>query len=282
VIEVIYLSKRLRVSKIIVLILVLSLTGLVTIGSLLAQLRKDEVNFEVLATVTMKKGDALWNLAQKYYKNGMKWKYIAEMNRIPNEKRIPVGTVIYIPVEDAKIIAKEAEKEVEVKKAVVDETALKLAALQEELDKLKKDYEDCAARCKELAAALKEKDDLIAQLQGQIKDLKDQLAAQAELEAQLDDMRVASKAVADRESELARRIAEKEAGMAEMEWKLKAAKEEAGRFERETIELKDKIKKIEEMGYGYGKVKRPSDPRSRVAAIAIALVGSIIWMASKE
>ncbi len=111
----------------------LLLTGLIAVGSLWAQLKKEEVDFEVLDTVTMKSGDALWYLAIKYYKDPLKWKYIAEMNKIRNERRIPVGTVIYIPVADAKKIVKEAEKEVAEKKVVLSELELKLQEAQKEL-----------------------------------------------------------------------------------------------------------------------------------------------------
>jgi len=273
---------------IMIIIICVMMTGLIYVGSLLAQIKKEDVDFEVLATVTMKKGDVLWNLAQEYYKDPMKWKYIAEMNKIKNERRIPVGTVIYIPVEDAKKIVKEAEKVVEAKKTVVDETALKLAELQKELDQVRKEYEDCLARSRELAAALKEKDDIINSLEAKINELNGKLEAQAELEAQLEDMRVAAKSTAARKDELGEalkerdaKIAEKEARIAEMEWKLKQSQEELSKLEKANAEMKEKIKKAEEEMYAKPKPKYVSDPRSRVAAIAIALVGSIIWMSSK-
>lgn len=269
-----------------IVIICVMMTGLIYVGSLLAQIRKEDVDFEVLATVTMKKGDVLWNLAQEYYKDPLKWKYIAEMNKIKNERRIPIGTVIYIPVEDAKRIVKEAEKEVEAKKTVVDETALKLAELQKELEQVKREYEDCLARSRELAAVLKEKDDIINSLEAKINELNGKLEAQAELEAQLEDMRVAAKSAASRKDELGEalkerdaKIAEKEARIAEMEWKLKQTQEEISKLEKANAEMKEKIKKAEEAM--YVKPKYVSDPRSRVAAIAIALVGSIIWMSSK-
>jgi len=285
---VIHLTERFKTGKLIVVLIVCFLmTGLLSVGGLLAQIKKEDVDFEVLATVTMKKGDVLWNLAQEYYKDPMKWKYIAEMNKIKNERRIPVGTVIYVPVEDAKKIVKEAEKVVEAKKVVASEMELKLAELQKELDRIKKDYEECLVRSKELAAALKEKDDMIAGLEAKVKELNSALAAQTELEGQLEDMRVAAKSTAQRKDELDEalkdrdaRVAEKEARIAEMEWKLKQAQEEVSKLERAKAELNEKIAKAEE-GMQPGKVQHVSDPRSRVAAIAIALVGSIIWMASK-
>jgi nucleoid-associated protein YgaU len=67
-----------------VLVFSLLLTGLACVGSLRAQIKEDEVDFEVMATVTIKDGDSLWNLAQKYYRDPFKWTIIKDMNKIPN------------------------------------------------------------------------------------------------------------------------------------------------------------------------------------------------------
>lgn len=237
--------------------------------------------------VTMKKGDVLWNLAKEYYKDPLKWKIIAEKNGIvppPAERRIPIGAVIYVPIEDAQKIAKETEKVVEAKKVAVDETALKLAELQKELDRIKKEYEDCLARMKEMADSLKDKDGVIADLESKISDLDKQLQAQSELEARLEDMRVAAKSGAAGKDELMNAlkekdasIAEKEARISELEWKLKNMQTDISRLESANAELKARIEKGEREPE---KPKFTSDPRARIAAMAIALVGSIIWMSS--
>jgi len=283
---------------IIALLLAVFFMGLITAGNLLAQLKKEEVDFEYMAAVTMKKGDVLWNLAEQYYKDPFKWKIIAEKNKIPNERRIPIGTVVYIPVEDAKKIAKEAEKEIEAKKVAVDECALKLAELQKELDRLKKEHEDALAKINDLMKIIAEKDGIIAELEAKIKALNKELEAQAELEARLEDMRVAAKGTAEKKDELTgalkekdAAIAEKEAKISEMEWKLKNAQAELSRLEGANKELRMKIEKAEKERESVkrekeekpvAKAKYVSDPRARIAAMAIALVGSIIWMASDK
>lgn len=53
-------------------------------------------------TYTVKKGDTLWGIAKKYYKNGSKWTYIAKANKISttNQKEIrslKIGRVLTIP-----------------------------------------------------------------------------------------------------------------------------------------------------------------------------------------
>jgi nucleoid-associated protein YgaU len=45
----------------------------------------------------MKKGDTLWELAVKYYGSGLKWKILADANKIRNVRTIPIGKKIRIP-----------------------------------------------------------------------------------------------------------------------------------------------------------------------------------------
>jgi len=289
-----HIRRHLTVGKItLALLLAIFLTGLISVGSLRAQLKKEEVDFEYMAAVTMKSGDVLWNLAEQYYKDPMRWKYIAEKNKIRNERRIPIGTVVYIPVEDAKKIAKEAEKVIEAKKVAVDESALKLAELQKELDRIKKEHEICLAKLDEAMNALKEKDALIAELQDKINALNKQIEAQAELEARLEDMRIAAKSATERKDDLSgalkekdAAIAEKEARIADMEWKLKQSQSEISKYEEANKELRTKIEMAEKnktsMEERPSRAKYVSDSRSKIAAMAIALVGSIIWMASDK
>jgi septal ring factor EnvC (AmiA/AmiB activator) len=287
VIEMMHICRNYRTAKILVVVLLsVFLTGFASVGSLRALLKEkpDWPHVEV----TMKKGDVLWNLAKEYYKDPLKWKIIAEKNGIvppPAERRIPIGAVIYVPIEDAEKIAKETEKVVEAKKVAVDEAALKLAELQKELDRIKKEYEDCLARMKEMTDALKERDAVIAELESKIGELDKQLQAQSELEARLEDMRVAAKSGAAGKDELMNAlkekdasIAEKESRISEMEWKLKNNQADISRLEAANAELKARIEKAEKME--PEKPKFVSDPRARIAAMAIALVGSIIWMSS--
>jgi len=284
------IKRKFKMAKILMVVLLsVFLMGLIFAGGLRAYLKEkpDWPHVEV----TMKKGDVLWNLAQEYYKDPYKWKIIAEKNGIvppPAERRIPIGAVIYVPIEDAQKIAKETEKVVEAKKVTVDETALRLADLEKELARLRKDYEDCLANMKEMTDALKAKDALIAELEAKINALNKELEAQAELEQRLEDMRVAAKSTAERKDEISSAlkekdasIAEKEARISDMEWKLKQTQSEVSRLEAAYSELKDKIGKADKEGRERPeKPKYVSDSRSRIAAMAIALVGSIIWMAS--
>ncbi|MFC1714888.1 LysM peptidoglycan-binding domain-containing protein [Candidatus Poribacteria bacterium] len=95
-----------------VLILAFSvlLTSLICAADLCAQIREDEVDFQILATVTAQKDNGLWSLAEKYYGNPRLWPLISDMNRISDATNIPAGTTIYIPVKDAKRITSKPVK----------------------------------------------------------------------------------------------------------------------------------------------------------------------------
>ncbi|MGB9595524.1 MAG: hypothetical protein ACPL7B_04510, partial [Candidatus Poribacteria bacterium] len=161
---------------------------------------------------------------------------------------------------------------------------------------LRKEHEDALAKINELMKIIAEKDAIIAELEGKIKALNKELEAQAELEARLEDMRVAAKGTAERKDELTGAlkekdaiIAEKESRISDMEWKLKNAQAELSKLEEANKELRMKIEKAEKVKVEKEKEEKPvakakyvSDPRARIAAMAIALVGSIIWMASDK
>ena len=93
----------------IALILVFSvlLMSLACVANLRAQIREDEVDFQILATVTSQKDNSLWSLAEKYYGNPRLWPLISDMNRIADPTDIPTGATIYIPVKGAGRIAEK-------------------------------------------------------------------------------------------------------------------------------------------------------------------------------
>lgn len=277
----IYMVERWKMT--VVLLLSLLLTGLAYVGDLCAQIKKDEVDFEVMATVTMKKGDSLWVIAQQYYGDPLKWTYIKDMNKIANEARIPVGTVIYIPVKDAKRIVKQVEEEIVKKKTVEEELSEKIAELQKELDAVREESKKCSAESEQLAKELKDKDATIKDLEGMLDNVKaamDKIKAEteSELEAQVREMRAAAK---KHEEEL--REAKGAGGeVEELRSELRRCRGDIERLENARDELNAKIRRAEEEAAKRPPVpvKKPVEARSRVAAVAIALVGSIIWMAS--
>ena len=284
-----YMVGRWKVA--VVLGLALLVAGLAYVDISRAQLKEDEVDFEVLATVTMTKdpNSLLWNLAEKYYGDPYKWAFIKEMNRIPNERKIPVGTVVYIPIEDAKKIKIDLDAEIEAMKAAGRKLSAEIAELQEENRGLRQEnkalreklagceekLKKCEGKGKRLAGKLKEKDATIKELEGMLDNVKsalEKIEAESALEAQAREMRAASEAASKKD---------RNARVKELESELAKCRSRIKELEAARDQLKAKIKKAaEKKSPVNAPVKKPVDSRSKAAAMAIILVGAIVWIAT--
>lgn len=290
-----YIVERWKVT--IVLMLSLLLAGLACVGSSRAQIKKEDVDFEVLATVTMVKGDTLWELAQKYYDDAYRWNLIMDLNKIPDERRIPIGTVIYIPVEDAKKIVEKVEEKIVEKKAVVKEASADVKKLQEEIATLRKKLKECQAKNRRLTKVLKEcqaknkrltqalkKNDAIEKQEAMIKakdaTIKDLKARVAELEEKAGHM-------ANMYEKCRAEKAEKDELIEKLESRIRRQRSEIAELEEVRDKLSAKIKAAEKKEPRTVRkpppkpVKKEADPKAGIAAITIALIGSILWIASK-
>jgi myosin heavy subunit len=285
VIAVIYIVERWKMTAALVLSLFL-LMGLVCVGSLRAQIKKDEVDFEVMATITFKKGDNLWDLAQKYYGNPLKWPLIKDMNKIPNEGAIPVGTVVYVPVEDAKKIVKEVEAEIKEETETVKKLSAEVEELKKELQLAKEKSAECAAKSEQLSETVKEREATVKELEGMMDGVKaamDKVKAETELELQAEQMRAQAQAAAAEKAKM-----DLSDGLDAKEKEIKALEAKLQECQR-SIEVLNELRadlnaKIKQAGVA---AKRPPEPeevtvdaKAKVAAIAIALVGSLIWIGS--
>jgi predicted RNase H-like nuclease (RuvC/YqgF family) len=283
------------------IVFLLLITGLPFVGSLRAQLKEEEVDFEVLATVTAMEGKdcCLWNMAAKYYGDPYKWTILQEVNKIPNERRIAKGTIIYIPVLPIKKKVEEPEQPKE---------PSEIDLMREEISKLKKNKEDCEARNKKLAKALqdckkrakkmadqakalKKCRDENKKLKGRLKKLQDENRKLAKanknkdatidkLEDQLREMKGALRRC---EEELEKAMAQKDRHIEELESELRKCRRELEEIEEAQMAKKHKCVKSEVCKREpphLGKKEYKKDDRALVAAVAIAIVGSLIWIGS--
>ena len=292
-----FIIKRLRVLSL--LLFLLLIIGLACVDTLRAQLKKDEVDFEVLTTVTAEKGYncCLWNMAEKHLGDPFQWKCIQEMNKIPNERRISLGTVVYIPAECKRgYVAKPAEKPVEkpaepavvkVEEKPADDIMAKLKACEDEKGKLAKALKDCKAEKNKLAKALEEckskmpEDKKINQLKQELEE------CDAKLQRLTRAMKDKDATIDELEAKLRRMRAEAE----DCETAMRKVRERDRRIEELEKELRDCRDKLEGRREPVARDKEQPKPpkpekgeckstRSFVAAMAIALVGSIVWIAT--
>lgn len=315
-----FIRERLRVPAL--LLFLLSVIGFACVGNLYAQLKKDEVDFEVLTTVTSEKGYncCLWNMAEKHLGDPLQWKCIQEMNKIPNERRISIGTVVYIP-EKCKKGYVEKEKPAA---PAVDDTMAKLKACEDENAKLAKALEECKKagksagdadalkKCKaernKLAKALEECHKALEECRKASEDDGDQARKIRGLRQELEECDA-------KMQRLTRAMKDKDATIEELEAKLRRMRAEAGDPEEAMGRMRDRERRIGElerqleechkrleggrdrerpdrerdMGDAkereYGRPPKPekgecATSRSFVAAMAIAIVGSIVWIAT--
>ena len=295
-----YVTRRWSLAMLIVFLLLV--TGLPFVGSLRAQLKEEEVDFEVLATVTAMSGKdcCLWNMAAKYYGDPYKWTILQEVNKVPNERRISKGTVIYIPVLPIKKKIEEPEKPKE---------PSEIDLMREEISHLRKKNEDCEAKNKELAKALEDCKKRVKKMAGQAKALKKCRQENKELKGRLEELE-------GRNRELAKAMKEKDGIIEELEGRLREMKGALRRCEEELEKaMAQKNRHIEELESELRKCRREleeiesaqmakkhkhmmepevckrepprlgraeyhKDDRALVAAVAIAIVGSLIWIGS--
>jgi predicted nucleic acid-binding Zn-ribbon protein len=292
----IYATRRWNVAMLIVFLLLL--TGLACVGSLRAQLKKEEVDFEVLATVTAMSGKdcCLWNMAAKHYGDPYKWTILKEVNKIPNERRISKGTVIYIPVLPIK---KKFEEPVKPKEPS------EIDLMREEISRLKKQNEECEARNRELAKALEECKKQSEKMADQANALKKCRNENKKLKGKLEELE-------GRNRELVKAMKEKDGTIEELEERLRKMKGDLRRCEEELemamarkdrhideleAELRKCRRELEEIQSAqmkkhkvakckgceparFGRDEYHKDDRALVAAVAIAIVGSLIWIGS--
>ncbi len=196
-------------------------------GDLYAQIQADAVDFDVLATVTFQKGDSLWKYAQKYYGNPNLWPSIAVMNNISDDKSIPFGTIIYIPVKGAK-----RKTEIEHKSEYINETIVDLKI--------------------RLDDALAE----IDKLKARIKLLEDQKTAASGLENVNQDITEEVNSLKSKNDQFTKELADKDKTIVDLQNQLDDAKAEIDKLREERDRLLDeKDKKIMKLESEIGDYK---------------------------
>jgi peptidoglycan hydrolase CwlO-like protein len=291
----IYTTRRWSVAMLIVFLLLL--TGLACVGSLRAQLKKEEVDFEVLATVTAVPGMdcCLWNMAAKYYGDPYKWTILKEVNRIPNERRISKGTVIYIPVLPIKKVGEPVKpgepSELELLNRQLEAKSKEIDNLKEENKKLAQALEDCKKQAEKMAdqaKALKKCRNENKKLKGKLEELegknRDLAKAMKEKDGTIDELEERLQKIKGDlrrcEEELEMAAAKKDRHIEELESELQKCRRELEEIRAQMEKKHEVVKRKGCEPLRLGKDEYHKDDRALVAAVAIAIVGSLIWIGS--
>lgn len=290
-----YIAERWKITAILVFSLLLA--GLAYVGTLRAQISEDEVDFEVMAKVTVEAGNrqCLWNLAKEYYKNPLEWEYIKEVNRIPDERAIPIGTVVYIPAKDARKIVEKADDEIEKMNAIEKKLRDELAKAKKELKRCKDENRKCEAENKKRSRALRQCEAKMKRLNKALEecraDVKKKDATIRELEAMLENVKSAVERMKEEDEleiqEREMRVAaqrRKSGGVDELESQLRQYRRQVEELTADRDRLRAELRRCEGLARMKAEppkpVKKKVNPKAMVAAVAIMLVGSIIWIAS--
>ena len=131
----------------IILYICVFLTGVPFVVSSFAKITKKPVE-EKLQVITIKKGDTLWDLAEKWLNDPIKWPEFKKYNEYTNPNLIYPGEEMQIPVGMAEEMVKEGDKEITVRSSEIgvamkelqnsnQEISKKLQSQMEELEELK-------------------------------------------------------------------------------------------------------------------------------------------------
>jgi peptidoglycan hydrolase CwlO-like protein len=166
--------------------------------------------------IYIKKGDTLWDLAGKYYKNPFKWRRFKKFNYISNPHLIYPGEKLAIDYKTGKCLIKDFKKELKALKEEKKKKEAEIASLKKKIEALKEENEKQKMQ-------LTAKDEEIAKLNAKINELKVQME---ELESEVAELEEAEKMLKAAIKELEAKLAEYEKTIAAQKQEIKKLTEE--------------------------------------------------------
>jgi len=224
---------------------------LVCINDLYAQIRPEEVDFEIIAVVIYNKDETLWNLAQKYYNNPYLWPYIGVMNNIQENSSILDGTAIYIPAIGGRKkpkIEEQFKKELKAKEDSIKNLLNLLDQAISEINDLKSKIN--AMEKNEVKQVNIDSDESIRRIREEIRELKDENESlKKALKEKDNQLRVIDNTFSNNMAELDKTskerdilIEEKNKRITELESEIKDYKEKVIQLEKSlSLNIKNKL-----------------------------------------
>ena len=229
--------------------------------------------------ITIKKGDTLWDLAEEWLKDPLKWPDFKKYNEYTNPHLIYPGEEMQVPVEMAKEIVKTGTKEI----ARIEATIKALQNSNQEISKtLQSQIEELEA-LKKAINRLNRKIDQVENLEKKVATIDERLS-EAEVEVKR-ELRKSTKQVnqlnekVDRIDQNVKAIDGKVDQLAtEGQQQLTTLNQGIETLTTKVTQNQESISQLEKrIGEPEGKVEQPSSQGKKAFVVLTTLAGSIAW-----
>jgi len=271
-----YFAKSKLIKFFIIIYLCTFLTGVPFVASSFAKITIKDPS-KPLKVITIVKGDTLWDLAEEYLKNPVRWKEFKKDNIYTNPHLIYPGEKMQIPVEMVVDIVREADNQI--KAGVIS---------LEDLKQMRREIEAAIALLKANSAT---KADLEA-IQKQIEELQRQLAqltrqpfvTALDLEKAKTEITVKIEKSDEKVAGIEERMNGLEASLKQGEGNLQQMRDKLNEMDKNILALQmgiDKnqmaIAQLRSMLEKEGVVIKPEAKNKRVFAFVTALLAATTW-----
>lgn len=242
--------------------------------------------------ITIKKGDTLWHLAGKYLADPRRWPEFKKYNDYTNPDLIYPGEKMQVPIEVAKEIKSELERELAKLRESYEKLSVQFVQTSEELNLLRKSLNELKAQNRGIRSALRTNRRKIDQVRRSTSNLERKIASsekrmeemhksmtqtrQASV-SQIVELANASKKLEEKISSLEEamnsrmaEIASKAEELARLREEMESTSKRVSTIEKAVSELDAKIKRAE---WPYEKPSR----NKKILAFLAAIVGAAAW-----
>ena len=262
------------------------------VGGLSAKITPKRIEKEVGA-ITIKKGDTLWDLAIKYFKDPFLWKGFRKYNKFTNPHLIYPGEKLMIPVDIARQIEGEIIETMAATKADLEKITKKYDKTISEFQSASKDIgniEKTLAKLRKENQALKNQlNQREKQLQEIIKQMKEQGTQSEKTREQIEKLeslltsqqatgRSAQQEIKALEESLAERskqLKTREEELSQLSKEIKDHTERLDTSQKNISELQEKIKEAEVVDFAK-EAEKPADEKESKLAVATAIAGGLV------
>ncbi|MCD6507493.1 LysM peptidoglycan-binding domain-containing protein [Candidatus Poribacteria bacterium] len=242
--------------------------------------------------ITIEKGDTLWHLAGKYLSDPRRWPEFKKYNDYTNPDLIYPGEKMQVPIEVAKEMKSELEKELAKLRESYEKLSDQFAQASEELNMLRKSLNELKAQNRGIRAALRTNQRKIDQVRRSTSSLERRMTgSEKRMEQMRRSMSRTKEAsvsqiveLADANKKLEEKISALEETMNSRMEEIAAKAEELARLREEMESTSRRVSAVEKaVSELDAKIKRAEWPyekpsrNKRILAFLAAIVGATAW-----